>query len=133
MDTADKAKLLGSTELFGGCSQHQLDEVASLSEERTYAAGDLLCRQREPGNEAFVIVAGEVTVSIDGQVVATIGPGDVVGEASLIRGRRAADVTAVGEVTALAVDYREIDDALSAKPDVAGPAFTHLIERGPDS
>jgi CRP-like cAMP-binding protein len=132
MNTADKVALLSGTELFGALSPQQLASVAGLCEQRAYVAGALLCHQTDPGTEAFVIVSGEATVSIDGEKIAAVRPGEVVGEGSLVHGRRNADVKATTDVTALVVDYREIDDALSASPGVAGPALTHLLDRYSD-
>ncbi len=47
---------------------------------RTFAAGDELARQGEPGTDVFLILDGIFVVEQDGEEVAEIGPGAVVGE-----------------------------------------------------
>lgn len=49
-----------------------------------FAKGDTICKQGDIGNEMFFIEAGEVTVSVDGNEVAILGPGDCVGETALL-------------------------------------------------
>src|SRR5262245_59052231 len=78
--------------------------IAPLS----FAAGEVIIREEDGGDSMFVIVSGEVNVSVvDGDVarsVARLGPGDVVGEMSLMTGaRRSATVTAATPVTVLEV------------------------------
>ena len=54
----------------------------------------MLTDQGQTGREAFVIVDGSATVKRNGKKVATLGPGAVVGELSLLdHGPRTATVT----------------------------------------
>jgi hypothetical protein len=47
---------------------------------RTFAAGDELVRQGDPGTDVFLILDGIFVVEVDGNEIAEIGPGAVVGE-----------------------------------------------------
>lgn len=86
---------LRAVRLFRNCSHKQLEHVASIVDEVDVEAGRVLCRQGETGHEAFVVVAGEAVVSVDGVEVDTVGPGTLVGEISLIdHGTRTASVIA---------------------------------------
>ena len=59
------------------------------------------------GREAFVIVDGSATVKRNGKKVATLGPGAVVGELSLLdHGPRTATVTTDTDTTVLVIDQR---------------------------
>ena len=83
-----------------------------------YAAGDRIIAEGEPGDTAYVIVAGSVEVSIGeaGKVrtLGTLGPGDVFGEMSLIDpGPRSATVRAVTDVECCVASYEAF--AASAK------------------
>ena len=56
-------------------------------------AGSLIVDQGQTGREAFVILDGNVTVKRNGRKVATLGPGAIVGELSLLdHGPRTATV-----------------------------------------
>ncbi|WP_134773751.1 cyclic nucleotide-binding domain-containing protein [Ornithinimicrobium flavum] len=53
-----------------------------------------LLRQGEEGTDVFLVLDGVLDVSVDGDVVAEVGPGAVLGErAALEHGRRSATVT----------------------------------------
>ena len=62
---------------------------------RTIAEGEDLVRQGEAGTEVFLILDGIFVVEVDGEEVAEIGPGAVVGERAALR-ERDADGDAVG-------------------------------------
>ena len=62
---------------------------------RTFTAGENLVRQGEAGTDVFLILDGIFVVEVDGDVVAEIGPGAVVGErAGLTNGLRTATLWA---------------------------------------
>ncbi len=50
------------------------------------AAGELLTEQGQPGDELFVLLDGICEVEVDGDVVADVGPGAVLGERALLEG-----------------------------------------------
>src|SRR6266513_294323 len=69
---------------FSGARERDLSALAMLFDEVRVAPGERLVRE------------GEAAVSFDGQPVATVGPGEFVGEVSLFdQGPRAATVTAL--------------------------------------
>jgi hypothetical protein len=62
---------------------------------RSIAEGATLVTQGEPGDEVFLILDGVFVVEVDGNPVAEIGPGAVVGErAGLVDGKRTATLRA---------------------------------------
>ena len=62
---------------------------------RTVAEGETLVRQGEPGTDVYLILDGIFVVEVDGEQVAEIGPGAVVGEqAGLVDGKRTATLRA---------------------------------------
>jgi CRP-like cAMP-binding protein len=74
-----------------------------------FDAGEELMHQGRLGREAFVIVSGTATVTRDDQLLADVGPGDVVGEATLLAGDhyRNATVTATSPLSALVLSWQE--------------------------
>lgn len=66
---------------------------------QTLAPDTLLTMQGEPGDEVYLVLDGVLQVDVDGEVVAEIGPGAVVGERAGLEGRvRTATVRAVTAV-----------------------------------
>ncbi|MPY95738.1 MAG: cyclic nucleotide-binding domain-containing protein [Acidimicrobiia bacterium] len=86
---------LATVPLFSNLGRRELDRVAEVVTEVEVKAGTVLGREGHRGSEAFVIVTGTAAISIDGKQVASIGPGEVVGEMGLLDGGpRAATITA---------------------------------------
>ncbi|HEV2901828.1 MAG TPA: cyclic nucleotide-binding domain-containing protein [Gaiellaceae bacterium] len=76
--------------------------------------GKALVEQDEPGTSIFLILDGVLDVEVDGEIVAEVGPGAIVGERASIEGgmrsstlRAASKVRAV-EIPASALDMGEI-------------------------
>ena len=91
--------------LFGELDHHDLSIVARWVKEVELSDGDLLFEQGSMPRELFVLERGGAEVSHDGDHIASLGPGDVVGEMALLKlQRRWATVRAVGEVRAATLD-----------------------------
>ena len=96
-----------------GLSNAELEVLGNTSDRVTFPAGHVLARQGEVGREAFVIVAGEVEIRRDGEVIAVLGPGGVVGELAVLGGwRRTADIEARSDLEAIVFDVRSFQKAL---------------------
>jgi NTE family protein len=95
------------TDLLQGLSAAELELVLPLFERREFAAGQTILRQGEPADCLLVIESGLVLESVPGpagreSVLAELGPGQLVGETSILTGQpRAADVRAVVDTVAL--------------------------------
>jgi CRP/FNR family cyclic AMP-dependent transcriptional regulator len=108
---------LASVPLFAGASTKELRAIAKASVELTIDKGKQFITQGETGREAFVIVEGQAEVSRGGKNLATLGPGDCVGELALLdRGPRTATVTAVTPLTVLVLGTREFAGLLDQVP-----------------
>ena len=84
---------LASVPLFSACSKRELQKIAKASDELTIPAGKVLVEQGDTGRECFVLVSGTASVKRGTRKVATLGPGDCVGELSLLdHGPRTATV-----------------------------------------
>jgi CRP-like cAMP-binding protein len=117
LDDAEKSALLRQVDFFEGCTQREIDDIAKLVLDRHLAVGEELCRQGEAEIDGFVLIDGEAAVIVDGEQVATVRAGDVVGELSMLgSGHRTATLRATTPVHALVIDPREIDSVLAADP-----------------
>jgi CRP-like cAMP-binding protein len=80
----------------------------------------VLIGQDDRDLDVYIVAAGELEVRIDGVHVATLRAGDLVGEMAMLgNGRRTATVTASTSARVLALDPRDLDDALAAVPGAA--------------
>ncbi len=86
--------------LVFGLPEEKISEIAELADFQTKLPNELLCGLGEKGSDLFVILDGRVNVtSEDGEKLAEIGPGAVIGEVALVddlpRSANAVCITAV--------------------------------------
>ena len=126
----DAAERLASIELFEGFSPEELSRVGELVDDVDAEAGALLTEQGKPGQEAYVIVDGTAAVEVGGRRVATLGPGELVGEMALIDNRpRSATVKATTAMKLLALDVKSFRTLLDELPAANRAVMTKLTER----
>ena len=109
-----KEESLRSLTIFRGLENKELRQVASLVDEARRPAGWTLTKQGDVGSQAFIIVDGTATVSINDEVVAMLGPGDTVGEMALVDSSpRSATVTANTDISVLVLTPQTLDQLLA--------------------
>jgi CRP/FNR family transcriptional regulator/CRP/FNR family cyclic AMP-dependent transcriptional regulator len=127
---ARKIDLLGQMDLFSACNKRQLGQVATLTVPAELAAGTILTRQGASGGLAYVIAWGRAEVLRSGKRLATLGPGDVVGELSLIDGEpRSATVKALTDLQVLEIDGRDLRKLMRKAPSVVRKLMESLAGR----
>jgi CRP/FNR family transcriptional regulator, cyclic AMP receptor protein len=90
----DEARL-ASIDLFSSLSKRERSEIASRADELDISDGTHLVREGEFAYEFFVIEEGEAEVLRGGEHVASLGPGDFLGEMGIVtRAPRNASVVA---------------------------------------
>jgi CRP-like cAMP-binding protein len=105
--------------LFGELDHHDLSVLASWVREIHLGEGESLVEQGDLPKDLVVIEEGEVEVVRDGERLATLGPGDVVGEMGLIGQRRAmATVRASVPVRALAIAPERLETMAEQMPEL---------------
>ena len=106
---------LRAVPLFQGMTDQALEAVAALANEVPIADGATVTREGDPGDSFFVIVDGRLRISRHGETIRDLGPGDFLGEISLVDGRpRTATAVAIGPVNAIVIER---------------PAFLELMDR----
>jgi CRP/FNR family transcriptional regulator, cyclic AMP receptor protein len=110
---------------WGELSADDLARIAALGDRLDLPAGRLLMHRGQPGVEAAMIVDGEVVVSRFGQVIAWLGPGEIVGELSVLDGvPRNADVRTSSDVQLLVFNASGLKEAL----DEVAPLRTRVMQ-----
>jgi CRP/FNR family transcriptional regulator, cyclic AMP receptor protein len=116
--------------LFSGCTGRELETIAKASQELKVASGEMIVDQGQAGREAFVVMEGTATVRRNGRKVNTLGPGQIVGELSLLdRGPRTATVVADTDMVLLRIDQKDFLGVLDAVPSVAHKVLATLATR----
>ena len=116
--------------LFAGCTKKELERLARAGDEVDMKAGSLLADQGQTGREAFVILAGSVSVRRNGRKVATLGPGAIVGELSLLdHGPRTATVTCDTDCKVFAISQRHFLAVLDDVPTIGHKLMASLAAR----
>lgn len=133
MSQMERVLELRKVPLFTELSPADLQRVAGIAEERTYALGDVIAGEGELGDELHIVLTGTVAVvrgDAGGTPVARRGPGDVVGEMSIItHSPRMASLVAEGDVRTLRIGHREFESMIRERPDVALAVMRVLAER----
>jgi hypothetical protein len=117
--------VLQQVPLFQHCSPLLRDTLVTALAPATYAPGDYLARQGEPGQEIVFITRGQVEIlgEESARPIATLGPGDYFGHLSLaLREQRSGSVRAKGycevlilsreDYTTISADYPEFREVM---------------------
>ncbi len=106
--------------LFSELDDEERAEVAACTREVTVDAGATVAAQGDNAYEFFVIESGEAEVRRGGELIASLGPGDVVGEIGLlVTGTRTASVVATTPLTLVAMFSREFKGIEKRMPAIA--------------
>lgn len=116
--------------LFRDVSAKELRDVASRLDDATYLAGHGILTEGMQGPEFFIILDGTATVMVDGNAVATLGPGDFFGEvAALDGGPRTASVRADTQLRCVTLPTNEFRRFLLDHPVVAVNLLPEIVRR----
>jgi len=125
-----KMELLRNVPLFRSLSQRHLSAVAKYTDAHRARPGAILTKRGQHGLEAFVIVEGRARVETGGKAIAELGPGDFLGELSLIDGGpRSATVIAETPMTLLVIRRRDFKLLRDSVPGLQEKLLVTLCER----
>jgi len=127
--------LVRHSRILSAVAPSQRHELISRFTSRSFAPGELLLSRGEEGGRLFLVASGLVEVrspdaSGDAVVLAQLGPGEVVGEISLVLRRPAtADVTAVHRTVALELTWTDFHDAIKEHPGLLAQLYEIATQR----
>lgn len=133
--TIEKMIALRSAPVFSRIGPEGLAELARASREDEFAPGETLCVEGEPGNEVFILLAGEVRIlKKEGEGERFIGvekAGGFIGELAVLDpAPRSATLVAGDEGTrALRLNGDAFRSALDRDPTIAASVIRTLAQR----
>jgi signal transduction histidine kinase len=132
--TYDKIAILRLA--FKGLEEAELQEIAALTEIRTYPPDHILCHEGADEDVFYIIADGSVVVSKKtlgekGERILRVGDrGDLVGEMGLIQNTaRAATVRTITECTVLEMGKKDFEALLSQIPRMAIDIIRITLDR----
>jgi len=121
---------LANTSLFSQCSARELKLVAKVAKTRQVPSGTTLLVEGEEGEEMFAFLTGSASVHRNGRKIASLAPGDVVGELGvLVKAPRNATVTTTADAEVAVLGRRAINRLLADAPGFARKLLEALAER----
>ena len=103
--------------LFSSLSDKPLETVSVFSSETAVSAGKRLVHEGDYSYELIVIETGTADVIKGGEVIGSLGPGDVFGEMGMLSGgKRTADVIATSSMSLITLskwDLKRISTEVS--------------------
>jgi aromatic-L-amino-acid/L-tryptophan decarboxylase len=121
---------LRSLDLFASLNDAQAERVLLNARERDAVVGEAVVEQWQVSRDLFVILAGAVEITADGNHLATRGPGEFFGELAAIdwgagfARTRSATVTATEPTRLLVLDWVLVNRLMKTEP-----AFAARLEQ----
>ena len=123
-------EMLSTVPLFSGLERRDLERIADSFKQRDYRAGDTIASEGSGGAGFFVIAEGTAKVTVHGDELATLGPGDYFGEIALIdEGARTATVSAETDMTTYAMTFWEFRPIVETDSRIAWKLVQALAHR----
>ena len=117
--------MMTDIDLFRGLSASEMDRVESVLHKKTFPADANIITAEAPGEVVYIIQSGTVKIHIDQAdgrdvILAILGPGDIVGEMSLIDSSgRSASVITLEESILYWMSGRDFQECLRTMPTVS--------------
>lgn len=134
MSLHEEVELLRNIPMFAKIEPSKLKLLAFTSERLTFRDGEILFRQGDPGDAAYIIVSGRAAVIVDtpgGQLrVAELKKNDFVGEIAILCDvPRTATIAATSELTALKISKDLFFRLVTEFPQMAVEIMRVLAQR----
>lgn len=122
--------LLKRADFFKNISANYLIAITELLHEKSVYAGETIFKERDPGDSLFIICDGQVSIQRGNKEIATVGPGDCIGEMAVLdRLPRSATAIAMTDVKLLRISADDFAEIALYFPEIALNLLTILAQR----
>ncbi|MDQ3793972.1 MAG: cyclic nucleotide-binding domain-containing protein [Actinomycetota bacterium] len=127
---ADKLQLIADVPMFSACTKQEVKRIAALANRVDVGEGQVLTAEGDRGKEFYIIAEGEASVTVRGNHVATLGPGEFFGETALLDpGPRTATVSAATPMVVYKVEGEDFRSLLIDVPFIARNILRGIARR----
>lgn len=104
---------------------NMLESFSDWDDRVEFARGEVIFREHDPADYMYVILSGEVEISLRGEPLGAELEGGVIGEMAMINdSQRSATATTLSKVTAARIGREQFRSIISRNPDFA----LHLMQ-----
>jgi len=127
--------LLRRVPIFAGLTQAQMSQLSGNVAKQRYKRGELIIEQGQKCGSLFIILSGRARVIVTDKrakevILATLGPGDCIGEMSLIDGEsHSASVRTDIQTDVLVLSHTEFVRCLAENQNMAFWIMKGLVQR----
>ena len=116
--------------IFAGVRDKELGRLVKAMRDSRFNEGEVITTEGRSGVGFFLIEDGNATVSLRGEIVRTLGPGDHFGEIALIDGGpRSATVTAATDLVCYGLTFWEFRPLVEKNGAIAWKLLQALAKR----
>ena len=113
----ESARRLREFATFDNFSDDELGRLVRAAHRTSTSGPWPLIHEHTPSDACYILLSGEAGVYVGQDRIAVVGPGEVIGESSLRRGKlRNATVTTTGPAVVLRIDRSDLARLLSEIP-----------------
>ena len=113
----EDARRLRKFTAFDNFSDDELARLVLAADRTSRSLPWPLIHEQTPSDACYILLSGEAGVYVGQDRIAVVGPGEVIGESSLRRGKlRNATVTTTGPAVVLRIDRSDLARLLSEIP-----------------
>ncbi len=126
----EAVELLKRVPLFADLDGGELQQIANSMKQRTFSAGQEIAVEGQSGVGFFVIEDGQAKVTVHGDEVRRLGPGDYFGEVALItQGARTATVTADTDLRTYGMTFWDFRPLVEDTPSIAWKLLQSAVKQ----
>jgi CRP-like cAMP-binding protein len=126
----EAVELLKRVPLFADLDGGELRQIANSMKQRTFSAGQEIAVEGQSGVGFFVIEDGQAMVTVHGDEVRRLGPGDYFGEVALItQGARTATVTADTDLRTYGMTFWDFRPLVEDTPSIAWKLLQSAVKQ----